>query len=121
MSIFQPVNLAARRTFCPFLPIARESWSSLTLTLAIFSSSSILISSTLAGANAFVINLTGSASQVIISIFSPFSSSTIRLTRSPLLPTQAPTGSMFLSSANTANLVLSPASRDTLLISTVPL
>ena len=28
MSIFQPSNFAARRTFCPFLPIARESWLS---------------------------------------------------------------------------------------------
>ena len=32
MSMRQPVNLAARRTFCPFLPIARESCLSSTIT-----------------------------------------------------------------------------------------
>ena len=40
MSIFQPVNLAARRAFCPRLPIANDSWWSGTTTVVAFSSSS---------------------------------------------------------------------------------
>ena len=32
MSSFQPTSLLARRTFCPFFPIASESWSSETMT-----------------------------------------------------------------------------------------
>ena len=37
MSIFQPVSLAARRAFCPSLPMAKESWLSGTMTRAAFS------------------------------------------------------------------------------------
>ena len=34
MSMCQPVRRAARRAFCPSLPMARESWSSGTTTVA---------------------------------------------------------------------------------------
>src|SRR3989338_5790132 len=36
MSIFQPVSLAANRTFWPSLPIAKDNWSSGTETCALF-------------------------------------------------------------------------------------
>ncbi len=34
ISMSQPTSLLARRTFCPRRPIARDSWSSLTSTIA---------------------------------------------------------------------------------------
>src|SRR3954452_8531966 len=35
MSMRQPVNLAAKRAFCPSRPIAKESWKSGTITRAV--------------------------------------------------------------------------------------
>ncbi len=43
ISIRQPVSFAAKRTFCPFRPIAKDNWSSGTMTCARFSFSSIII------------------------------------------------------------------------------
>src|SRR6266511_2084278 len=51
MSIFQPVSRAARRAFRPSLPMASESWSSGTTTVASFVSSSTSTSRADAGAN----------------------------------------------------------------------
>ena len=41
MSILYPVSLAARRAFCPSLPMARESWSSGTTTRQLLPSSRV--------------------------------------------------------------------------------
>ena len=49
MSTRQPVSRAARRAFCPSLPIASESWSSGTTTVACLFSSSTSTSRTRAG------------------------------------------------------------------------
>ena len=63
------VNLDANLTFCPFLPIANEEFSSFTIAKAsLFFSSIILTSTFLAGLSAFCINLTGSLSYKITSI-----------------------------------------------------
>src|SRR6266849_22888 len=51
-SSFQPASRDARRTFCPFLPMASASWSSGTITSMACSSSSMMIFDTLAGARA---------------------------------------------------------------------
>src|SRR3989344_8920100 len=61
MSMRQPVSLAARRTFCPSFPIARESWSSGTSTWAVLVSASTLTLSTVAGESAAATNLAGSS------------------------------------------------------------
>ncbi|CJH87354.1 Uncharacterised protein [Streptococcus pneumoniae] len=120
MSIFQPVNLAARRAFCPRLPIANDSWWSGTTTVVAFSSSSTSTLTTCDGLNAFATYSTGSFDQRTMSIFSPFNSSTMRCTRCPFGPTQEPTGSTSVFSAYTEILERSPASRATERISTVP-
>ena len=88
MSIFQPVNLAARRAFCPRLPIANDSWWSGTTTVVAFSSSSTSTLTTCDGLNAFATYSTGSFDQRTMSIFSPFNSSTMRCTRCPFLYTR---------------------------------
>ena len=75
---------------------------------------------TSAGLRAEAMNSSGSSDQTTISIFSPCSSSTTAPTRPPLGPTQAPTGSMFSSVAQTASLVREPASLETDFISTTP-
>jgi hypothetical protein len=58
--------------------------------------------------------------QLIISIFSPFSSLTIACILLPLIPTQAPTASILLSDENTMTLLLSPGILETPLISIMP-
>src|SRR4051795_3597910 len=60
MSTRQPVRRAARRAFSPSLPIARESWSSGTMTVACLASSSTSTSRTRAGESALATNRAGS-------------------------------------------------------------
>ena len=121
MSIRQPVSLAARRTFWPFLPIASESWRSSTTTSTIASALSTSVTRcTLAGLMALVTNATGSSDHSTMSIFSPRSSRMIACTRVPFMPTQAPTGSTSRSRECTATLARSPASRTAPRMMTVP-
>ena len=62
MSIRQPISFEASRTFCPFLPIASESWLSSTTTSRCFSVASRTVTRlTLAGCSAFSANVTGSS------------------------------------------------------------
>ena len=94
MSIFQPVSLAASRTFWPFLPIASDNClSSTTTSITRSASSTIDTRCTLAGLIALVTNRIGSSDHSTMSIFSPRSSRMIDWTRVPFMPTQAPTGS----------------------------
>ena len=93
MSTFQPVSFAARRAFWPSRPIASESWSSGTITVASLVSSSTRTSRTRAGESALATNRAGSSLWGMMSIFSPRSSETTIRTRDPRGPTQAPTGS----------------------------
>ena len=105
MSMSQPVSLAARRTFCPRLPIASESWPSTTTTVARPSSKHSAISATSAGLSELDISILEESFQRTMSIFSPPSSSTMLLIRLPLTPTHAPTASTFVSRLSTATLV----------------
>jgi hypothetical protein len=60
ISIFIPISADASRTFCPFLPIASESWSSSTTQSRDIVPSSWWIGETrviLAGASAFCANV----------------------------------------------------------------
>ncbi len=93
MSTRQPVRRAARRAFWPSRPIASESWSSGTITVAWRSSSSTITSRTRAGESALATKRAGSSLWGMMSIFSPRSSETTMRTREPRGPTQAPTGS----------------------------
>ena len=120
MSIFQPVSLAASRAFCPSLPMARESWSSGTTTRQALPSSRTATLTTSAGDRAAAMYSAGSSDHLMISTFSPLSSSTMLLTRWPRGPTQAPMGSTSGSADQTASLVRLPASRAMDLTSTVP-
>ena len=83
MSTFQPVRRAARRAFKPSLPIASDSWSSGTTTVASMVSSSTSTSRTRAGESALATNRAGSGFQGMMSIFSPRSSDTTMRTREP--------------------------------------
>ncbi len=121
MSIFQPVSFAARRTFCPFLPIASDSClSSTTTSITRLTSSTMVTRCTRAGLIAWVTNSSGSSEYSTMSIFSPRSSRMIACTRVPFMPTHAPTGSTSRSRLNTATLARSPASRTAPRIITVP-
>ncbi len=101
--------------------MASESWSSGTVTRqAREPSSAGVTSTTSAGESAEAMNLHGSSSYSTISIFSPPSSATMRFTRMPFAPMQAPTASTSGLWLCTAILVREPASRETALISTVP-
>src|SRR3954453_19071645 len=93
MSIRQPVRRAAKRAFRPSRPIASDSWSSGTTTVACFDSSSTSTSRTRAGDSALAMKRAGSSLNGMMSIFSPRSSETTMRTREPRGPTQAPTGS----------------------------
>jgi hypothetical protein len=93
MSMRQPVSLAASRAFSPSRPIASDSWSSGTTTVACFDSSSTSTSRTRAGDRALAMKRAGSSLKGMMSIFSPRSSDTTMRTREPRGPTQAPTGS----------------------------
>ena len=70
-SIFQPVSFDARRTFCPSLPMASESWSSSTMARTSPSASLNLSAETFAGASALETNSFEVSLQLTISIFSP--------------------------------------------------
>ena len=61
MSTRQPVSRAARRAFCPSRPIASESWSSGTITVAWPASSSTRTSRTRAGESALATKRAGSS------------------------------------------------------------
>ena len=73
-----------------------------------------------AGASELITNVAISGLHLTISIFSPCNSFTTDWTRLPLMPTQAPTGSIELSDVCTAILALLPGSRATDIISTIP-
>ncbi len=118
MSIFHPVSRAARRAFCPSRPMARESWSSGTITVASLVSSSTSTSRTRAGESAFATKRAGSSLNGMMSIFSPRSSDTTIRTRDPLGPTHAPTGSTPSLWDMTAIFDRQPGSRATSVIST---
>ena len=128
MSIRMPVNFAARRAFCPFFPIASESWLSGTTTSAAVCSSppsgsvssEIVTDETLAGDNARATNDAGSFDHSMMSIFSPRSSRLITWMRVPRSPTQAPIGSTSRLVEATATLARSPASRAVALTITMP-
>ena len=98
MSMRMPVSLAARRAFCPFLPMASDSWLSGTitsadgLTLAVLGSM-IATDDTLAGDSARATNVAGSCDHSMMSIFSPRSSRLMTWMRVPRRPTHAPIGS----------------------------
>ena len=124
MSIRQPVNLAAKRAFCPSRPIAKDNCFSGTTTIAVFPISLSSTNSTLtgrAGLNALAMNSLGSGLHSTISIFSPPNSLTIDWILTPRIPTQAPTGSTPGCRAATATLEREPGSRAMAFISTVPL
>ena len=113
-------SFEARRTFCPLLPMARDSWSSGTITSMVRFAWSITTLEITAGASALTTNLAGSGLYSMISIFSPRNSWTTLCTRDPFIPTQAPTGSMSGSLEVTAILALLPGSRWALIIVTIP-
>ncbi len=114
MSMSQPTSLLASRTFWPLRPMARESWSSSTITSARFSSGNSVIESTWAGFSEFIRRTSRESFHRMMSIFSPPISSMILRMREPRTPTQAPMASTLGSSDSTATLVLYPASRTSL-------
>ena len=61
ISMLKPVNLTAKRTLTPFLPIAKENESSLTMANADLDSSSTLIPTTCAGYKASMMNNPGTS------------------------------------------------------------
>ena len=78
-----------------FLPITNERLSLLTRTKAsCFFSSVINTFKSLAGLKAFSINLAGSLSYKMTSIFSPFNSLIMRFIRVPFSPIHEPTASI---------------------------
>ena len=91
MSILMLVSFAASLAFCPDFPIANDSWLGWTTTLAVTWSSKISTVFTCAGDKLAFTNSALSATHSIISIFSPFNSSTIVLILWPFCPIQAPT------------------------------
>ena len=110
MSICHSVSWEARRTFWPRRPMASDSCSSGTTTSTRPSSSSSTTLETSAGASALTMKVGSSGFHWMMSIFSPCSSATTACTRDPLMPTQAPTGSMPLSLDRTAILAREPGS-----------
>ena len=125
MSIRMPVSFAARRAFCPFLPIASDSWLSGTITSAAGgasapASSATTTDETLAGDSARATNVDGSCDHSMMSIFSPRSSRLITWMRVPRSPTQAPIGSTSRFVDATATLARSPASRAVAFTRTIP-
>ena len=75
---------------------------------------------TSAGASALAKKVAWLSDQVTISIFSPCNSFTTAWTLEPLIPTQAPTGSIVESSVKTLILALEPGSLATLLTVITP-
>ncbi len=124
MSMRMPVSLAASRAFCPFLPIASESWLSGTITSAAGGASPVssptVTDDTLAGDSARATNVVGSCDHSMMSIFSPRSSRLMTWMRVPRSPTQAPMGSTSRLVDATATLARSPASRAVAFTTTMP-
>ena len=107
--------------FAPFLPIANDKFSSLTIANASFFIGSVIFTiASLAGDKAFLIYSAGSALYSTISTFSPLSSLSIEPIREPLSPIHAPIASTLSSVDSTAILLLTPASRATACNNTVP-
>ena len=116
----QPVNLEARRTFCPRFPMATDKYSSGTITSIDRLTSSITTREISAGARALHTNFAGSLRQGMISIFSPLNSWTTLWTRVPFIPTHAPTGSISESLDVTAIFARFPGSRAATIMVTMP-
>ena len=91
---FQPVIWLHNLTFWPFFPIAWAKDSLATATSIVWLSSSKTIAPISAGPIAFINSLAGSSSQITISSLSLPSSADTACTLEPLIPTQAPTGSI---------------------------
>jgi hypothetical protein len=105
----------------PFLPIANDKFSSLTIANASFFIGSVIVTiASLAGLKAFLIYSAGSALYRIISTFSPFNSFKIEAILEPRSPIHAPIASIFSFVDSTATLLLTPASRATACNHTVP-
>ena len=104
-SMSHSVSFEASRTFWPRAPMARESWSSATMTRASRARELRLMASTSAGLSALAIRMSDWSLQRTMSIRSPPSSATMFLMRVPRTPTQAPTASTFESTDVTAILV----------------
>src|SRR5699024_8256704 len=81
ISIFHPVNLAAKRAFCPRLPLANDKCWSGTITVVVVSSSLTITFNASDGRSALETYTTGSSDHSTMSIFSPFTSSTTAWTR----------------------------------------
>jgi hypothetical protein len=125
MSMRIPVSFAASRAFCPFLPIASESWLSGTITSADgcsspSSGSRTVTDDTFAGDSARATNVAGSCDHSMMSIFSPRSSRLITWMRVPRSPTHAPIGSTSRLVDATATFARSPASRAVAFTITIP-
>ena len=101
--------------------MARLSWRSGTITLAILCSSSIRTLSTSAGESASATYWPASSCQSTMSTFSPFSSATIAWIRAPRCPTAAPLASTPGCRLSTDTFERLPASRAMPRITTVPL
>ena len=97
----------------PSSPIGSNSSTS-----PLFSSNNTPLTS--AGLRALRIYISGSSSNLTISMFSPPNWLTMAWTRAPRGPTHVPTGSTLASREKTATFARSPASRTIPLISTIP-
>src|SRR6187397_966273 len=104
MLISHPVSREVSRAFCPFFPMASESWSSSTEICTFFFSVSKTRFFIFAGLSASRTYSFGSELQRMISTFSLLSSRTMFFTREPRMPTHAPTGSTFSFARHTSNL-----------------
>ena len=105
----------------PFLPIASDKFSLLTIANASFFIGSVIVTITsLAGLNAFFINSDGSELYNTKSTFSPFSSFRIDPILDPFSPIQDPIGSIFSTRDSNATLLLTPASLATACNTIVP-
>src|SRR2546428_4032293 len=120
MSIRKPVSLAARRAFWPSRPMASESWARGTMTVAVRVALSMVTDSAFAGPSDDATNASGSSDQGTMSTCSLASSLRMARWRTPLGPTQAPTGSRPGSVAETAIFVRRPGSRAMARTWTVP-
>ena len=107
----QPVSSLARRTFCPPRPMACDSRSSVTAMSIECASSSTTIDVTSAGCMALMTNCAMLSTHGMMSTRSPAISLDTACTRDPLMPTQAPTGSMRGSRLLTAIFARAPGSR----------
>ena len=94
MPIFQPTSFEASLTLIPFLPIASDNWSLVTMACMVFSfciDDDDVFDARRAEGGLGVAQ--GLGDQTMMSIFSPASSLLMARIRLPLTPMQAPTGS----------------------------